>query len=140
MNPVEWPESNTFHNATIMRHDKQFRITLSEIGGDPTQQLRFFALLNLGIVQSLVSGAIRAVDAVQLFYNAENCLYVRKHLRNKKASAIMSHGVQLPDLFESLSVDEASREFYHELETMRFLCMNLLAPKRSTRLANLAVA
>ena len=123
-----------------MRQDKQSRIILSEIGGNSTQQLRFFALLNLGIVQSLASGAIRAVDAVQLFYNAENCLYVRKHLRNKKANAIMSHGVQLPDLFEYLSVNEASREFYYELETIRSLCMSLLAPKRSTRVASLALA
>lgn len=123
-----------------MKHNKHFRISLSEIGGDSTQQLRFFALLNLGIVQSLASGALRAADAVQLFYHAENCLYVQKQLRSKKANTIMSRGVQLPDLFEYLPVAEASREFYHELETIRSLCMNLLAPKRSTRVASLSVA
>jgi hypothetical protein len=29
---------------------------------------------------------------------------------------IMSRGVQLPDLFEALSAEEAHREFQHELE------------------------
>ncbi len=33
----------------------------------------------------------------------------------------MSLGVQLPDLFEWLPAEEAQREFYHELETLRSL-------------------
>ncbi|MCI0692242.1 hypothetical protein L0337_09600 [candidate division KSB1 bacterium] len=70
------------------------------------------------------------------FYNAENCLYVRKHFRNKEANAIMSHGVQLPDLFECLSAGEAAREFFHELEAIRSHCMNLLAAKRLTGVVN----
>ncbi len=132
MNPVELPASNTFHNVNAMRQDHKSRIILSEIDGDPRQQLRFFALLNLGIVQSLASGVISAAEAVQLFYNAENCLYVGKHFRNKEANAIMSHGVQLPDLFECLSAEEAAREFFHELEAIRSLCINLLVEKRPT--------
>jgi hypothetical protein len=119
-----------------MRKANQFRIDLSEIGGGSTKQLRYFALLNLGMVQSLASGVMSATEAVQLFYNAENCLYVREHFQNKKANAIMSHGVQLPDLFEVLSTEEASREFLHELETIRSLCMSLLATKRPTRVTN----
>jgi hypothetical protein len=83
----------------------------SEIGGDQTEQLRFFALLNLGLVQSLASGVISAAEVIQLFYHAENCLYVGEHFRNKEANAIMSHRVQLPDLFECLSAEEASRVF-----------------------------
>jgi hypothetical protein len=59
---------------------------LSEIDDDPKQQLRFFARLNLGIVQSLASGVISAVEAIQLFYNAKNCLYVRKHFRNEEST------------------------------------------------------
>lgn len=112
-----------------------YSIMLSEIGGEPAQRLRFFALLNLHIVQSLASGVMSAAEAIQLFYNAENCFYVRKHFRNKQASAVMSHGVQLPDLFEALSAKDASREFFHELETIRSLCMNLLAEKRSTKVS-----
>lgn len=119
-----------------MRQNHLSRINLSELGGDPAQQLRFFALLNLGIIQSLAGGVMSATEAVQLFYNAENCLYVRKHFRNKQANAIMSHGVQLPDLFEALSNKEASREFFHELETIRSLCMSLLAEKRVAKAVN----
>jgi hypothetical protein len=83
------------------------------------------------MVQSLASGIMSASEATRFFYNAENCLYAKEHLRNKKADAIMSHGVQLSDLFEVLAADEASREFFHELETMRSLCMSLLATKRA---------
>jgi len=118
-----------------MKQNRSSHVMLSEIGGDSIHKLRFFALLNLGIIQSLAGGAIGASEAVQLFYNAENCLYVRKHLRNKQANAIMSHGVQLPDLFEALSNKEASREFFHELEKIRSLCMSLLAKKRFTKVA-----
>lgn len=123
-----------------MRKVNKFRVDLSEISGDSAKRLRYFALLNLGMVQSLASGIISASEAIRLFYNAENCLYVKEHLRNKKADAIMSHGVQLSDLFEVLSADEASREFFHELETMRSLCMSLLATKRATGGANRVIA
>lgn len=116
-----------------MKQNHQSRINLSEIVGDPNQKLRFFALLNLGIIQSLAGGAMSAAEAIQLFYNAENCLYVRNHFRNKMANAIMSRGVQLPDLFDALSNREASREFFHELETIRSLCMNLLARAKSRK-------
>jgi len=119
-----------------MRQNNHLRIGLAELGGDRTEQLRFFALLNLGLVQSLAGGVMSAAEAVPFFYNAENCLYVRERLRNKEADAIMSHGVQLPDLFECLTSAEASREFFHELETIRSLCMNLLAAKRSANAAN----
>jgi len=119
-----------------MRKLKTFRVDLSEISGDFAKQLRYFALLNLGMVQSLASGIVSASEAIRLFYNAENCLYVKEHLRSKKADAIMSHGVQLPDLFEALPADEASRQFFRELETMRALCTSLLATKRFNGVAN----
>ena len=93
------------------------------------------ALYALGIVQSLASGVMSAVEVIQFFYNAENCLYVRKHFGNKEANAVMSHGVQLADLFEFLSAEEAMREFFHELETIRTLCVSLLASRRSTDVA-----
>jgi hypothetical protein len=123
-----------------MRKVNKFRVDLSEISGDSAKQLRYFALLNLGIVQSLASGIMSASEAIRLFYNAEDCLYVKEHLRNKKADVIMSHGVQLPDLFQVLSADEASREFFHELETMRSLCMGLLATKRANGVSKRVVA
>lgn len=93
--------------------------------------LEVFALLNLGMVQSLASGVVTATEAVQYFYHAENCLYVRNHFRNRQANAIMSHGIQLPDLFDGLPMEEAQREFLHELETMRALCLEILEKVRT---------
>ena len=60
---------------------------------------------------------------------AENCLFVRKHLHDRTAAAIMSHGVQLPDVFEVLPREEAQREFQRELATMRALILKLFAEK-----------
>jgi hypothetical protein len=52
----------------------------------------------------------------------------------------MSHGVQLPDLFESLTPEEAQREFYHELEIIRSLCLKLVEKSRVSSSAARAVA
>lgn len=103
-----------------------------DVRGDASQKLALFALLNLGLVQSLASGIISADEAIQFFYNADNCLYVRKHLRNKRADAIMSHGVQLSDLFEYLPAGKAYREFTRELEAMRSHCLVLLSKAQPT--------
>ena len=116
-------------HLSASKHQKTYGSLLS--GSGLTQQLELFALLNLGMVQSLASGILSATDAIKHFYHADNCLYVQKHLRNREANAVMSHGVQLPDLFDSLSAEEAQREFFHELETMRSLCLKLLEKVRS---------
>ena len=76
-----------------MKQRHPFRVLLSEVPGSPPQQLELFALVNLGLVQSLASGLLSPTDAVTRFYHAENCLYVQKHLRKREASAIMSRGV-----------------------------------------------
>jgi hypothetical protein len=123
-----------------MRQSYQLRSVLSEASGDPPQQLELFALVTLGLVQSLASGVLSATEAVQHFYNADNCLFVRTHFRSREANAIMSHGVQLPDLFDCLSPEEAQREFCHELETMRSLCLKLLEKGRSSRVGDRATA
>ncbi len=123
-----------------MKQRHPSRMLLSKVPGDPTQQVELFALVNLGLVQSLASGLLSPADAVKRFYHADNCLYVHKHLRRREANTIMSRGVQLPDLFECLSAEEARREFYRELETMRALCLKLLGEKRSRGLADRAVA
>ena len=117
-------------------HAYQLRILLSELNGSPRRQLELFALVNLGLVQSIASGILTPPDAVERFYHAGNCLYVQKHFRKKEAQLIMSHGVQLPDLFDSLSPEEARREPYHELETMRSLCLKPLGKGRSRNPGN----
>lgn len=93
------------------------------------QEKWLFALLHLGIIESLANGLMSAEDAPRLFYHADNCLFVRKRLRDKTADEIMSRGVQLPDLFEALPTNEAQREFQHELATMHALCLKLLEKK-----------
>jgi hypothetical protein len=99
---------------------------------EPAAQGRtaLFALLSLGITDSLSSGVLSASDAVRLFFHADNCLFVRRNLRDKKADEIMSRGVQLPDLFDALPAEQASRELRHELEIIRSLCLKLLDGKR----------
>jgi len=94
------------------------------------EQVALFALINLGIVESLTNGLISAADALRLFFHAENCLFVRKELRVKAADEIMSHGAQLPDLFEALPTEQAQREFNRELAELRNLCLRLLRQKR----------
>lgn len=108
------------------------RILLSDSSGSSTSGLELFAFLNLGLVQSLNSGVLGPSEAIQRFYHADNCLYVRKHFRSREANTIMSHGVQLPDLFDSLPPEEAQKELYHELEEMRALCLKLLEKVRSS--------
>jgi len=62
-------------------------------------QLTLFALVNLGLVESLADGLLSATDAVRLFYNFDNGLFVHKQTaRAKIADEIMSHGAQLPDV------------------------------------------
>ncbi len=94
------------------------------------QQVASFALLGLGIIESLTSGLMSATDAHRLFFHAENCLFVRKHLKEKIADQIMSYSVQLPDLFDALLAEEAQQEFQRELATMHSLCLKLLENKQ----------
>ena len=85
------------------------RILLSDSNGE--SGLALFAFLNLGLVQSLHSGALSPSEAIQRFYHADNCLYVRKHFQSREANIVMSRGVQLPDLFESLPLKKLSANF-----------------------------
>jgi hypothetical protein len=123
-----------------MKNRLQSRMMLPATAGNLPQQLEPFALVNLGLVQSLASGILSPTEAVERFYHAENCLYVKKHFRRKEANTIMSRGVQLPDLFEALPPEDAQREFCRELETIRALCLKLLGDLRSRPLSERAVA
>lgn len=109
------------------------RISLGNLlsqAGERDQQVASFALLCLGIIESLAGGLVSVTDALRLFFHAENCLFVRKNLKQKIADQIMSHGVQLPDLFDALPAEEAYREFQRELARMHSLCLKLLEEKQ----------
>jgi hypothetical protein len=112
-----------------MHHNMSLQALLAASSESPGQRLALFALLTLGLLESLAHGLLSATEALQVFFHADNCLFVRKHLRDKTAEAVMSHGVQLPDLFEALPMAEAQREFQRELATMRALCLKLLEQK-----------
>jgi hypothetical protein len=96
----------------------------------PEQLLTLFALLNLGILDSLTNGIMSASDALHVFFNAENCLFIHQRLRDRSADEVMSRGVQLTDLFDTLPPQEAQREFQRELTEMRTLCLTLLEEKQ----------
>ena len=109
-----------------MKKAIDLQAVLAQEEGGSAQPFALFALLNLGVIDSLASGAMGATEAVRLFYNADNCLFIRKQRREKIADRIMSHGAQLADLFDALSPEEAHREFQREIEIMRTLCRKLL--------------
>ena len=103
---------------------------LSAASQDQADRLALFAYVNLGFIESLANGLIGATEAVSRLYFYDNCLFVRKVLKDKTADRVMSHGVQLPDLFDVLPTEEAHREFLHELSTMKALCLKLLESRR----------
>ncbi len=106
--------------------------TLLEASGKTRpEQIALFALINLGIVESLSNGLLGAAECLRIFYHADNCLFVRKKLRVKAADAIMSRGIQLPDLFDALPAEQAHCEFNRELAVLRNLCLELLGRKRT---------
>ena len=109
-----------------MKDNIDLSALLAGVDGGAARRLSLFALLGLGMVESLANGALSTADAVRVFFNAQNCLYVRKKLRDKVADEVMSHGVQLHDLFEALPERESQQEFQRELGTMRSLCLRLL--------------
>ncbi len=104
----------------------QFEALLNAAAGDRTEELRLFSRLILGVTEELEHGSISASDAVRSVYNADNCLFIRKRFRKELPDRIMSHGVQLPDLFEALPGELAYREFKHELAKIRSLCLKIL--------------
>lgn len=102
---------------------------LSEHAMSDEKQRSIFALLSLGIIDSLVNGSISSSDAVERFFHADNCLFVHNYFCDHDAETLMSHGVQLPDLFLVLPAQEAQREFQRELAMMRSHCYAMLEEK-----------
>jgi len=96
------------------------------------ENLRLFATIALGVVESLEDGVLTADNSVREFFNGENCLFVKNRLKNKTAAEIMGRGVQLPDLFDALPAETAHREFQRQLRKIRQLSLKLLRRKRIT--------
>jgi len=94
---------------------------------DPTA---IFSILGLGIIDSLAGGSLTSTEAIKAFFHAKNCRFVRSKLRDKRADEVLGRGVQLADLFDVMPVEEAHREFQHELQAMKTLCHALLLDER----------
>src|SRR6266540_3177360 len=112
-----------------MKNQMDLGRLLRTAGKARSQQLSLFALLSLGMIESLTNGMVIAAEAVRVFFHADNCLFIRKELRDRTTDEIMSRGVQLTDLFDILATEEARRQFQRELASMRFLCLKLLEKK-----------
>jgi non-ribosomal peptide synthetase component E (peptide arylation enzyme) len=110
-NEIQIGQRQVSSAPNVMNYRLELKTVLAEAGNAPEQQLALFALLNLGLVESLASGSVSASDAVRFFFHAENCLFVRRRLRDRTADEVMSRGVQLPDLFEALPVKKLSGSF-----------------------------
>ncbi len=113
-----------------MQTNMSLKLLLTVADHTSAQQKEIFALLTIGVIESLSNSLVSTSEALQVFFHAENCLFVRKELRDKVADKIMSHGIQLPDLFETLSTEEAYQELERELITMRSLCFQLLKERQ----------
>ena len=93
---------------------------------DQSQRLAVFAVINLGVMQSVGAKAMSPDQATERFFHVSNCLYVKRSLKNKLADEVMSRGVQLADLFDSLPSPQARVELSKELVCMHDLCLKLL--------------
>lgn len=106
-----------------------WRLYLDQIldGLEKPQKLTVFAALNLAMVRSIDRKGAALDDITAGFYNAKNCLYVKRSLRQREADELMSRGVQLVDLFAALPRKQAEAELKREKDAMRAICDKLLA-------------
>jgi hypothetical protein len=95
------------------------------------EPIALFALTSLGIIESLVAGLLTPTQAIHAFFHGKNIRFVKTKLGDDRASEIMGRGVQLADLFDAMPVEEAHREFQHELQAMKALCYELLEVHRA---------
>jgi hypothetical protein len=109
---------------------KQF-FDLSRITAGQEEPLALFAVTTLGIIDSFASGAITPSEAITSFFHAKNIRFVKSKLGDDRAMEILGRGTQLGDLFDALPIEEAHREFQHELQAMKSLCYALLDAERA---------
>lgn len=114
----------------ITHKEMNLQSVLGAAADDPGRQAELFALLTLGILESLENGVLGPGDAVGVFFNAPNCRFVRERLPGKAADEVMGRGVQLPDVLEAFGPEEAQRELEREIAEIRRLCLGILEEQR----------
>ena len=82
-------------------------------------------------VRSLLAGSLNPTQAVNVFFHGKNVRFVKSKVGDDRAAEVMGRGVQLADLFDAMPVEEAHREFQHELQAMKSLCHELLESERA---------
>lgn len=92
--------------------------------------LALFAVTSLSVIDSLASGSMTPTEATANYFHGKNVRFVKLNLSNKRAAEVMGRGLQLSDLFDAMPVEEAHREFQHELRAMKALCHQLLEVER----------
>jgi len=133
MNRVGSPVSSFLVVEKVMKQPLRLQSMLSGSKSKYADDLRTFATIALGVVDSLAAGVTTATEAVSYFFHAENCLFVKTRLKNRLASQIMGRGVQLPDLSEALAPEAAFQEYQRELAGIRSLTLTLLTPRQPAR-------
>ncbi len=104
---------------------------LATITAGQKEPLALFAVTSLGIVDSLAAGSLTPTQAISAFFHSKNLHYVKQKLSDDRANEIMGRGVQLADLFDAMPIEEAHREFQHELQAMKSLCYEVLEGERA---------
>jgi hypothetical protein len=105
--------------------------SLAKITAGQEEPLALFAVTSLGIIESLIGGSLTPTEAIQIYFHGSNIRFVKTKLDDHRATEIMGRGVQLADLFDAMTVEEAHREFQHELQAMKSLCNELLVAERA---------
>lgn len=98
--------------------------------GVSMERREVFALIVLGLLDSIESGVLSCPEIVPLFFHAANSRYVENKLQCADALEVMGRGSQLPDLYDALDPNEAQRELAVEIAAMRALCLAMLGGGR----------
>lgn len=113
-----------------MNKAMNFSTVLTAAGEAPANQIELFALLTLGIVESLENRLLSPAEAITVFFNADNCRFVRERLPDKSADEVMGRGVQLPDLLDAIPPSDSPQELRNEIAVIRRLCLGMLESHR----------
>lgn len=89
-----------------------------------------FALIVLGLLDSLEGRVLTTADVSALFFNVGNSRFVASTLGCIDAEEVMARGCQLADLFDAIDPDEARAELATEVAAIRTLCLAMLGTER----------
>lgn len=102
------------------------RTMIPSPGTDLSGARAAFALIALGVIETIELGLLDTESAIPFFFHADNALFVRKEMRDKLAADVIGRGLQLSDLFTVLEPADANRALREQLAAMRAACRSLL--------------